>query len=255
MATLSSSASRFAMRVVRRHWSSPVGRRSTGPWRTPGPPTSTGSAALSSSSVCDPGTTRRARAGPRPSTSSTRPTWPPGGQGRSGLVVIRLRDGTVTTIGPGIAAPDVPAMPPPLRLPEAGGRDAAEVALNDGVSLVDGSGHAPRMIAPGPGVPIVAGPDTSGPDGSARLAWLANDGLHSAHLRIGRDGSTHVSDISSLGPDQIGAGRWPLIVAGTANDLNAHGVASAWLGDLAETGCPDLVVPGAIEPCGPVQLR
>ena len=183
------------------------------------------------------------------------PDCPPGGQGRSGLVVIRLRDGTVTTIGPGIAAPDVPAMPPPLRLPEAGGRDAAVVALNDGVSLVDGSGHAPRMITPGPGVPIVAGPDTSGPDGSARLAWLANDGLHSAHLRIGRDGSTHVSDISSLGPDQIGAGRWPLIVAGTANDLNAHGVASAWLGDLAETGCPDLVVPGAIEPCGPVQLR
>jgi hypothetical protein len=45
-----------------------------------GPPTSTGSAALSSSSVCDPGTTRRARAGPRPSTSSTRPTWPSGGR-------------------------------------------------------------------------------------------------------------------------------------------------------------------------------
>ena len=182
------------------------------------------------------------------------PACPPGGSGGSRLIVIRLRDGTVTAVAPE-QPPDVGAMPPPLRLPEEGGRHAAVVALSDGLSLVDGSGHAPRTILSGPAVPIVAGPDASGPDGTTRLAWLDNGGLHSARLQIARDGSTKAADVGSLAPEEIGAERWPLIVAGAANDLRVHGVASAWLGDLAEAGCPDLVVPGAIEPCGSDQLR
>jgi hypothetical protein len=182
------------------------------------------------------------------------PDCPPGGLAGSGLVVIRLRDGTVTAVAPQ-QPPDVAVMPPPLRLPGRGGRDAAVVALSDGISLVDGSGHAPRVIIPGPGVPIVAGPDAPATDGTTRLAWIENGGLHSARVHIARDGSPKATDVGSLAPAQVGAERWPLIVASAATDLSVHGVASAWLGDLGEAGCVDLVVPGAIEPCGSDQLR
>ena len=179
---------------------------------------------------------------------------PPGGAAGSGLVVIRLRDGTVATVAREVA-PDAAVMPSPLRLPEAGSRDAAVVALSDGLAVVGGSGHAPRRIVAGPGIPIVAGPDASGPDANTRIGWLATDGLHSARLRLGRDGSAEISDVASLGPDEIGGDRWSLIIAAITSDASVHGVASAWLGDLAEAGCPDLVVPGAMEACGSDQLR
>ncbi|HET9084443.1 MAG TPA: hypothetical protein VFN41_08575 [Candidatus Limnocylindrales bacterium] len=182
------------------------------------------------------------------------PDCPPGGAGGSRLVVIRLRDGTVAAVAPQ-QPPDVGLMPPPIRLPERGGRDAAFVALSDGISLVDGFRHAPRVVIPGPAVPIVAGPDGPDMDGTTRLAWIDNGGLHSARVHIARDGSPKAIDVRTLAPEQVGAQRWPLIVASAASDLNVHGVASAWLGDLAEAGCPELVVPGAIEPCGSGQLR
>lgn len=185
---------------------------------------------------------------------SASPDCPPGGAAGSGLVVIRLRDGTVATVARQIA-PDAAVMPPPLRVPGAGSRDAAVVALSDGLAVVGSSGHAPRTIVRGPGVPIVAGPDPSGSRGSTRIAWLANDGLHSARLQVGANGSAEVSDVGSLGPDEVGADRWPLIIAAATTDMSVHGVASAWVGDLTNADCPDLVVPGAIEPCGSDQLR
>jgi hypothetical protein len=182
------------------------------------------------------------------------PDCPPGAAGGAGLQVIRLRDGTVTAVAPE-QPPEVGVMPPPLRLPGRGGRDAAVVALSDGISLVDGSGHAPRTIVSGPGIPIVVGADGSGGVSSSRLAWINDGGLYAARVQRRPDGSMKATDVVAIGPEEIGAQRWPLIIAGAASDLRAHGLASAWLGDLAEDGCPDLVVPGAIEPCGSDAFR
>ncbi|HET8786766.1 MAG TPA: hypothetical protein VFM38_14090, partial [Candidatus Limnocylindrales bacterium] len=170
------------------------------------------------------------------------------------LLAIRLRDGSITTVADQDGTRDVTSFPPPLRIVGTGDRDAAVVALSDGIAVLDGAGHAPRTIVAGTGTPIVAGPDKSRPD-ATRLGWIDKDGVHSARLRVGPDGSAETDDIGSLGPGDIGASRWPLILAAAAIDVRVHGVASAWLGDLAEAGCPDLVIPGAIEPCGSDELR
>ncbi len=183
------------------------------------------------------------------------PDCPPGGAGAARLDVIRLRDGTVKAVVAPDGTRDVTSFPPPLRIPVTSDRDAAVVALTNGISVVDDSGRRPRRIMPGAGIPIVAGPNGSGPDAGTRIAWLDKDGLHSARLGVAPDGYTQTTDVASLSPADVGTARWPLIQAATAIDVRSHGVASAWLGDLAGAGCPDLVVPGAIEPCGSDQLR
>lgn len=183
------------------------------------------------------------------------PDCPPGGTGGAGVDVIRLRDGTITTVERPDGTRDVTAIPPPLRIAETRGRDAAIVALRNGISVVDASGRRPRRIMPGAGTPIVAGPDGAGPDANSRVAWLDKDGLHSARLYVAGDGFTQTTEVGTLSPVEVGAARWPLVQAATAIDIRTHGVASAWLGDLTETGCPDLVLPGAIQPCGSDDLR
>ena len=181
---------------------------------------------------------------------------PPGGTGGSHLLTIRLRDGTHTDVIDKGLLDDVSVIAPPLRLrPDAREPDRALVALGDEMAVVDGRGGAPTKVAAVAGVPLVAGADPDAARSTVRIGWLDSDGLHSARLRIGRDGSAKTTDIRSLGPDEVGADRWPLIIAAAANDVRTHGTTTAWFGDLAETGCPDLVVPGAIEPCGSDELR
>ena len=185
------------------------------------------------------------------------PACPPGvAGGESGLIAIRLRDGTASSVADVELPDDVRAFPPPLRvhLPKAD-QDAAVVALRDSLALVDGSGRAPRTIVTGPGIPIVAGPEGATANGAVRLAWLDPGGVHSARLRVANDGIIATTDAQSLPVEDIGAERWQLLTAATSTDITAHGVTSAWLGDLAAEGCPDLIVPGAIEPCGSGELR
>jgi hypothetical protein len=174
----------------------------------------------------------------------------------SRLVAIRLRDGTTTTVvGEGLPE-DVSAIPPPLRLRFGdGGTDRAFATVGDDISIVDGPGERPVTIAGGPGVPLIAGriADADGP--VARLAWLDPGGVHSVRVRLARDGSLAAASTESLAGDQIGAERWQLVTAATMTDVRVHGVSSAWLGTLGEEGCPDLVLPGAIEPCGTAEFR
>jgi hypothetical protein len=49
--------------------------------------------------------------------------------------------------------------------------------------------------------------------------------------------------------------RWQLLYEATNNDIRRQGLPSAWLGDVTEPGCPDLILPGAIMPCGAAELR
>jgi hypothetical protein len=185
------------------------------------------------------------------------PDCPPGVErDKSGLITIRLRDGTERKIG-GVELPDeVTDVPPPLRVPLVDAeQDAAVVASSESLAVVDGSGRAARTMETGPGIPIVTGPDGRGANGAVRLAWLDPGGVHSARLRIMKDGPIETTDPQTLPVDDIGAERWQLVTAATATDITSHGVTNAWLGDLAADGCPDLVVPGAIEPCGSGELR
>jgi hypothetical protein len=181
---------------------------------------------------------------------------PPGGGGGTHLLTIRLRDGTDTDVIDKGLIGDVSVIAPPLRLgTDVAGPDRALVALDDELAVVGGRADTPTAVVPVAGVPLVVGPDADAAGPADRLAWLDSDGLHSARLRISRDGSAKTTDLRSLAPDEVGAGRWPLIIGAAANDIRTHGVTSAWFGALAETGCPDLVVPGAIEPCGSGELR
>jgi hypothetical protein len=181
---------------------------------------------------------------------------PPGGTGGSHLVTIRLRDGTHTDVIKAGLLDDVSVMPPPLRIrSEAPGPDKAIVALDDGLTVVDGSGGPTTTITDGPGIPLVAGPspDSAGP--AFWVAWLDPGGVHSLRLRVGRKDEIEVPSRDDLAGEEIGGERWDMVTAAATADVRIHGVTSAWLGALGDEGCPDLVLPGAIQPCGSEELR
>jgi hypothetical protein len=181
---------------------------------------------------------------------------PPGGAGGTHLVTIRLRDGTHTDVIDKGLVGDVSVIAPPLRLrTDDAGPDHALVALGDEMAVVDGRGDSPRTVAKVPGIPLVAGPDADAAGPGVRVAWLGTRGVEALRLRLEQGGRIKVTNHQVLRGDEIGPDRWQLVIAASAADVQIHGVASAWLGALADEGCPDLVLPGAIEPCGSAELR
>jgi hypothetical protein len=177
-----------------------------------------------------------------------------GGPADTSLVTVRLRDGTQsavpgTTGGPGAGAPP----PVRLRLDDAS-RDRAVVPTADGVAIIDpGSGDLQR-IADEPGIPLVAGPDPDADGPATRVAWFDGD-LHAERFRVGPDGVVVGSARSDLELQSLDDGRRSLLVRSIHTDLFTGGVSSAWLGDAVDDGCADLILPGAILPCGADTLR
>jgi hypothetical protein len=183
------------------------------------------------------------------------PDCPPGGTAGSRLVTVRLRDGTEASVVKDGLPDDVSVIPPPLRLHFTNQvTDHALVTLDEDMTVIDGRGEG-RTIASGPGVPLVAGPSADAADPAVRIALLDPGGVHSIRLGIQSDGSIRVLDRAVLEGDAVGAERWQLITAATMADVRSHGVSTAWLGALDKEDCPDLVVPGAIQPCGSAELR
>ncbi|HSL77529.1 MAG TPA: hypothetical protein VK867_11325, partial [Candidatus Limnocylindrales bacterium] len=185
----------------------------------------------------------------------TAPDCPPGGPGGARLTVVRLRDGTISTAAELTPSRDVSTYPAPVLVRFDGDeRDMAFTSIDEGVALVDGTGGAPMAIAVGDTMPLVAGPDP-GPDGPAyRLAWIDREGAHTERIRNGPGGLV-VSDEMALGGSILDSERWALAIIGVATDVGMHGASSAWLGPVATEGCPDLVLPGAILPCGSDEFR
>jgi hypothetical protein len=183
------------------------------------------------------------------------PDCPPGGTGRTRLSVIRLLDGhqsVALDIGPDI---DVAAYPPPVRLRVAGAaRDLALVGLVDTVQVVDAVAGPLVTVSQGPGIPLVAGPDTGSGGPAERIAWMNVRGLHTERVRFA-DGKLAEVGAASFDAASLPAGRWPLLQSAIEADVRGHGLSSAWLGDIVDPGCADLILPGAMMPCGDAELR
>lgn len=181
---------------------------------------------------------------------------PPGGPGDVRLVALRLRDGTGTTVDEDGGGSDVTTYPPPLRVHLEGmPQDHAVVSRPEGIAIVDGTGGEPVTIAGESGVPLVAGPDPDGAGPATRIAWLDASGLHAERVRGGPGGSIARSARTDIGFEALGVGRGAMVLRSIRADIGAHGLSSAWLESVGNEGCADLILPGAILPCGSADLR
>lgn len=182
------------------------------------------------------------------------PDCPPGELGDARLVMLRLRDGTQSALAGPIGGPGAGAAPP-LRIRLDGApRDRAVVPVADGVAIVDPVTGDLHPIAQEPGIPLVAGPDPDARGPATTIAWF--DGtLHAERFRLGPDGSIVGSTRSDLDFNALTGWRRSLLVRAIHTDVFTQGMSSAWLGDVIDDGCADLILPGAILPCGTDTMR
>ena len=181
------------------------------------------------------------------------PDCPPGGAGGARLVSVRLRDGTESSVIASQDRLDATTYPAPLRLRlDGAARDKAVVGL-DRVAIVDTVEGDPVAIADD-GVPLVVGPDPDSDGPATRIAWFDGD-LHAERIRLGPRGAIVRSARTDLSFDTIDTGRRSLLARAILTDVHEGGVSSAWLGAVVDDGCPDVILPGAILPCGAGELR
>jgi hypothetical protein len=181
------------------------------------------------------------------------PDCPPGGAGGARLVSVRLRDGTESDVIASQDRLDATTYPAPLRLRlDGAARDKAVVGL-DRVAVVDAVDGDPVAIGED-GVPLVVGPDPDSDGPATRIAWFDGD-LHAERIRLGPRGSIVRSARTDLSLDTMDTARRSLLARAILTDLHETGVSSAWLGAVVDDGCPDVILPGAILPCGDEQLR
>ena len=182
---------------------------------------------------------------------------PPGGPGGVRLLAVRLRDGTRSTLSAADTGLDVNGSPPPLRVHLEGmAHDHAVVSLAEGIAIVDAVGGDPVKIGVESGAPLVAGPDPDAQGPATRIAWIDGSGLHAERVHAGPSGLiVRSARTDVIAQDSIEGSRWHLLLQATLGDILAHGSSSAWLGDVVDEGCPDLILPGAILPCGSADLR
>jgi hypothetical protein len=179
---------------------------------------------------------------------------PPGGPANAGLVTLRLRDGTASSLTVPISGPALNNVTP-LRIRLDGApRDRAVVPVDQGVAIVDPGNGDLHVFAEEPGIPLVAGPDPDAQGPATRIAWFDGD-LHAARFRHGPDGSIVASTPSELAFGTLDDGRRSLLVRAIHTDVFTQGLSSAWLGDVVDDGCADLILPGAILPCGADAMR
>ena len=181
--------------------------------------------------------------------------------GRLRLLVLRLADGAVVHDAD-LALPRdrLASFGPPLRLDLDGvAPDEAIVGTASGLSVVDPV-HDWRAtpIGSGAALPLVAGPDADTRFSGQRIAWLeigGEGGLATARVRrVGKDRLAVEAGSALRGPDLDGPRRQSITDATRAAAARSA-PAAAWIADALRPGCPDLVVPAAILPCGEHSLR
>ena len=185
---------------------------------------------------------------------------PPGGTVEAHFMLVRLSDGTLSRVIPDILHLDPGEYPTPIRLDTDGSEPDEVVAMGDrGLSVFDPSDSWRAMQVAGIGsVPLVAGQTAHPGLPGIRVALLdsAGDGaLVAARIRRDRDGSLVWEGRSELPSSQFEASRWTILAVSIQQAATTEEPSNAWIGDAVDTGCPDLVLPGAILPCGTDELR
>jgi hypothetical protein len=188
------------------------------------------------------------------------PDCPPGGTIDARLMLVRLSDGTRSRAIPDGLHLDPAEYPPPIRVDTDGPAPDEVIAMGDnGLSVFDPSDSWRGLQVAGIGsVPLAAGATSDPGLPGTRLAFLdsAGDGtLVTARIRRDRAGLLTLEGRSELPSGAIEGPRWTILAASIQQAATTQEPSNAWLGDAVDVGCPDLVLPGAILPCGTDELR
>ncbi len=184
------------------------------------------------------------------------PTTPPD----VGLVAVRLRDGAMIAdlpVGPADADTILGA---PLRFDvEGDGRDEA-IARGPGgglTVLVPASGWRREPLPGFDSLPLLA-VDGAGNNALPRVAWLdpgldpAGGSIQLARLTPSSSGPGPVVLLGRISLDLRGLGpeRRDLLANLVRGSAAAGSPPVAWWSGMADPDCPDLILPGAAQPCG-----
>ncbi len=185
---------------------------------------------------------------------------PPGGTVVSKLITIRLADGTESAAVRTNLHGDASIYPAPLRVDLDGAAPDEVIAMTDsGLAILDpGDRWSQTLIAGIGSVPLLAGRSPDLADRGVRVALLDAAGTGSlVAADLGRDGGGVLmwERRSELAGSDIDATRWQIVSASIQGAAMTHNPSAAWIGDAVTVGCPDLVLPGAILPCGTDALR
>jgi hypothetical protein len=173
------------------------------------------------------------------------------------LTALRLRDGSPivdmavsSDAGPVTAAPI-------LRLDVDGRAPDEAVARAEGRTVVLDPARGWRSLPVGTldAIPLVAGPDPDAAGPAWRIAVIDpgdTEAYVTERVRRGLDGNlSSDGHLTMPVPDEARRlVRSTVLLAATRGDSTG-----AWLGPAVDEGCPDLVMPGALLPCGATAIR
>jgi len=176
------------------------------------------------------------------------------------LVSIRLADGVLGLDRGGIGADAPSFLGPPIRLDLDGTGMHEVVALDaQGLSVLDPtSGWVAQPIGSRRATPVVAGKGQDADSGAVRIAWVDPGqavGIVTARLVRADRGSIQVLDRDDLRLGDAPPSRLDAAFAETSAAVGRQVPPAGWMGPTIDGGCPDLVMAGAILPCGATELR
>lgn len=177
-----------------------------------------------------------------------------------GLIAIRLADGEIVLDRGGIGPNAASFVGPPMRLDLDGTGMHEVVALDaQGLSVLDpSSGWGAQPIGSRRATPVVAGNGQDADPGAVRIAWVDPGqavGIMTARLVRADRGSIEVLDRDDLRLGDAPPSRLDAAFMETLAAVERQVPPAGWLGPATNGGCPDLVMAGAILPCGATELR
>ena len=174
------------------------------------------------------------------------------------LLAVRLVDGQTFLDVPSGPRFEGGAVGPPLRVDLDGVAPHEAVALTvDGLAILDPAADwAWTPIGTGRAVPLVTGPDAAGDVPGARLVWSEplEGEIVTGRYRRGPDGAIQGRGEAAFDATED-PDRWSLTRRSTLDAAERHEPASGWLGGAVDAACPDVLVPGALLPCGADEFR
>jgi hypothetical protein len=173
------------------------------------------------------------------------------------LLGLRLGDGSIITKR-AAAGPDSPSwIGSPLRVDVDGdGRDEVLARADGQLAVLDPTRAWGSLVIGRPGaLPLLATDADVGSD-AARVAWLDAERtgsvgtISTAVIERLPDSGLVAEAIHGLGAAGIDPDAWSLMMAAARQGAQRQEPAAGWSGALAEAGCPDVMVPLAMLPCG-----
>jgi hypothetical protein len=179
----------------------------------------------------------------------------PAGDFGTNLLAIRLADGSQSTAVEGVPKYfdlALPPLPPPLLVDLDGSAPDEVIAPGEaGLAVFDPSDDWRSLIlADAFSIPLVAGATGRAELPEVRVATLDTDSARLVSARLRRDnGGLAVSGRSELALNSKDPARWSVLRGGVEGAGTHQAAPTSWIGDAFASGCPDVMLPGAILPC------